>query len=138
MVPTDAGKIFLEQARELVARSADLNREMDLLRGLEKGELKVGAATYPSAMMVDSAVVRLVRAYPGVRLQIHSDNREKLLPLVRKRELDLAVIVLEEFEDEPELQITKMNQKLFQHTSGNPRGAHQRKLQDALNCGNSF
>jgi DNA-binding transcriptional LysR family regulator len=68
VTPTDAGKIFLQQARELVARSADLSREMDLLRGLEKGELKIGAGTYPSAMIVDSAVVRLVRAHPGIRL----------------------------------------------------------------------
>ena len=37
VVPTDAGEIFLEHAREVVARAADLNREMELLRGLEKG-----------------------------------------------------------------------------------------------------
>jgi DNA-binding transcriptional LysR family regulator len=110
VVPTDAGKIFLQQARELVVRSEDLNREMDLLRGLEKGELSIGAATYPSAMMVDSAVVRLLRGRPGVRLQIHNDNREKLLPLLRKRELDVAVVVLDEIETGPELQITRLNQ----------------------------
>jgi DNA-binding transcriptional LysR family regulator len=110
VIPTDAGKIFLQQARELVARSADLSREMDLLRGLEKGELKIGAATYPSATVVDSAVVRLVRAHPAIRLQIYNDNREKLLPLLRKRELDLAVVVLDELEVEPELQITRLNQ----------------------------
>jgi DNA-binding transcriptional LysR family regulator len=110
VTPTDAGKIFLQQARELVARSADLNREMDLLRGLEKGELKIGAATYPSAMMVDSAVVRLVLAHPAIRLQIYNDNRERLVPLLRKRELDLAVVVLNELEVEPELEITRLNQ----------------------------
>ena len=110
VTPTDAGKIFLQQARELVARSVDLNREMDLLRGLEKGELKIGAATYPSAMMVDSAVVRLVLAHPGTRLQIYTDNREKLVPLLRKRDLDLAVVVLNGLEVEPEWEITRLNQ----------------------------
>jgi|SRR5271165_834909 len=110
VVPTDAGKIFLEQAREVVARSADLNREMELLRGLEKGELSIGAGTYPSAMMVDSAVIRLVRSHPGVRLQIHNDHREKLLPLLRKRELDLAVILLDKSENDPELQIIMLNE----------------------------
>ena len=63
----------------MVARAEDLRREMDLLRGLEKGELNIGAGTYPLAMMVDSAVVRLVRAYPNIRMQIHTDNREKML-----------------------------------------------------------
>jgi DNA-binding transcriptional LysR family regulator len=109
VVPTEAGKIFLEQAREMIARSGDLDREMNLLRGLEKGELNVGAGTYPSAMMVDRAVVRLVRAHPSIRLQIHSDNREKLLPLLRKRELDLAVVGLRGDADDSDLYLTKLN-----------------------------
>ncbi len=48
-VPTDAGTIFLEHAREVVSRSQDLGREMDILRGLEKGELCIGACTYPDS-----------------------------------------------------------------------------------------
>jgi DNA-binding transcriptional LysR family regulator len=110
VVPTDAGRIFLEHAQEVVARAADLNREMDLLRGLEKGELSIGAGTYPSAMMVERAVVRLVRAHPAIRLQIHTENREKLLPLLRKRELELAVVGVSGMEVEPELHITGLNQ----------------------------
>ena len=122
VVPTDAGEIFLEHAREVVARAADLNREMELLRGLEKGELKIGAGTYQSAMMVDRAVIRLLRAYPAIRLQIHTDNREKLLPLLRKRELDLAVIGLGGTEVEPEMHITRLNQHqgYFVVRSGHP------------------
>jgi DNA-binding transcriptional LysR family regulator len=61
-------------------------------------------------MLVDRAVVRLVRAHPTIRLQIHADNREKLIPLLRKRELDLAVIAVGEIEVEPELHITRLNQ----------------------------
>jgi DNA-binding transcriptional LysR family regulator len=110
VVPTDAGNIFLEHAREVVARAADLNREMDLLRGLEKGELSIGAGTYPSAMIVERAVVRLLQSHPTIRLQIYTDNREKLLPLLRKRELDLAVIGVSGMEVEPELHITGLNQ----------------------------
>ena len=74
MVPTDAGEIFLKQAREVVARSADLDREMDLLKGLVKGELNIGSGTYPSAMMVGRAIVRLVRAHPTVQLRIRNEN----------------------------------------------------------------
>jgi DNA-binding transcriptional LysR family regulator len=121
-VPTDAGEIFLEHAREVVARAADLSREMDLLRGLEKGELKIGAGTYQSAMMVDLAVIRLLRANPAIRLQIHTDNREKLLPMLRERELDLAVIGLGGIEIEPEMHITRLNQHqgYFVVRSGHP------------------
>jgi DNA-binding transcriptional LysR family regulator len=108
-VPTDAGTIFLEHAREVVARSEDLDREMDLLRGIEKGELCIGAGTYPSVMIVEQAVIRLVRTHPAVRLQVQVDNRMNLIPLLKRRELDMAVIVVDEIADSPDLHITRMN-----------------------------
>ena len=49
---TDAGQIFLEHAREVMAHSADLTREMELLKGLEKGELQLGVGTYVSVEYV--------------------------------------------------------------------------------------
>jgi DNA-binding transcriptional LysR family regulator len=109
VIPTDAGKIFLEQAREMVARSADLSREMDLLRGLEKGELRIGAGTYPAVMIVDQAIAQLVRDHPKVRLHIKMDNWGNLISLLKKREIDIAVIVTDVIVDEPELHITRMN-----------------------------
>jgi DNA-binding transcriptional LysR family regulator len=110
VVPTDAGRLFLEHAREVAARSADLNREMDLLRGLEKGELNIGSGTYPSATIVDGAVVRLLRAHPAVRLQIQNNNWSHLLLQLLKRELDLAVVAAATIENETELHVTKLNQ----------------------------
>ncbi len=109
MVPSPAGKIFLDHAREMVARAADLSREMDLVRGLEKGELCIGAGTYPSVTIVDQTVMRLVQNHPTVRLQIKVDNRERLLPLLKSRELDIAVIIVDELSEDPDLQITPLN-----------------------------
>jgi DNA-binding transcriptional LysR family regulator len=110
VVPTDAGKIFLAEAREIVARTDDLSREMDLLRGLERGELSIGAGTYPAAMIVDQAVTRLVHAHPAVRLHIKIDNRENLLPLLKKREVDLAVIFVDGMVEDRDLHINLLNQ----------------------------
>ena len=109
VVPTDAGSIFLDHAREVVARAADLNREMDLLKGLKKGELSIGSGTYPSEMLVDQAVARLLRGRPAVRLRIQTDNWTNLLPLLRRRELDFAVIHVAGVEDESELDIVRLN-----------------------------
>ena len=109
VMPTPAGRLFLEQAREVVARSADLGREMDLLRGLDKGELCIGAGTYPSATIVDRAITRLVRTHPTIRLHIRIDHRENLLPLLRKREIDIAVIVVDELAESPDLHVTRLH-----------------------------
>jgi len=43
---TDAGEIFLKYAQEVMSHSSDLSREMELLKGLTKGELQVGVGTY--------------------------------------------------------------------------------------------
>jgi DNA-binding transcriptional LysR family regulator len=109
VIPTDAGKILLEHAREVVARSADLEREMELLRGLEKGELRIGAGTYPSIMVADKAVARMVQDHPAVRLHIIIDNRENLLPVLKKRELDIAVIIVDGMSEDADLDVTRMN-----------------------------
>jgi DNA-binding transcriptional LysR family regulator len=122
VIPTDAGKIFLEHASEVVARSADLEREMDLLRGLEKGELSIGAGTYPSVMLVEKSVTRLMRDHPAVRLYVQIENRENLLPVLKKRELDIAVIITDGMSEDPDLEIIRMHrhQGYFVVRSGHP------------------
>jgi len=89
---TDAGQIFLKYAQQVMAHSADLSREMELLKGLAKGELQVGVGTYVGVQFVDAAIARIVRHHPEVRLRIVNDNFGGLLPLLRSRELDLAVV----------------------------------------------
>src|SRR5664279_2814702 len=89
---TDAGDIFLEFAQQVMAHSSDLSREMELLRGLAKGELQIGVGTYVGVQFVDTAIGRIVRQHPAVRLRIVNDNWASLLPLLRRRELDLAVV----------------------------------------------
>ena len=105
---TDAGQIFLEHAREVMAHSSDLSREMDLLKGLVKGELQIGVGTYVSDLLTDRAIARIVRQHPAVRLRITNDNWVNLLPLMRRRELDITVINIRGLAQESELHITPL------------------------------
>lgn len=108
--PTDSGIIFLEHARELMSRASDLRREMNLLKGLDKGELRIGAGTYPSSMFVNRALAKLVAQHPTVTLSVVNDNWSALLPLLRRRDLDLAVIDVTAAEKEPEIKVIKLQQ----------------------------
>jgi len=103
--PTDAGLVLLDHARDVMSRASDLGREMDLLKGLDKGELRIGAGTYPSHMYVDRALGRLAREHPSVRINVANDNFANLLPLLRKREIDLAVIEATAASADPELRV---------------------------------
>jgi DNA-binding transcriptional LysR family regulator len=106
--PTAAGALFLEHAKDVMSRASDLGREMDLLKGLEKGELRIGAGTYPSNMFVDRAIGRLLREHPHVRISVINDNFANLLPLLRKRELDMAVMDGTVAANDPELEVAKL------------------------------
>jgi DNA-binding transcriptional LysR family regulator len=108
---TDAGGIFLEHAREVMSQSSDLSREMELLRGLGKGELQVGVGTYVGLRFVDRVIARIVRDHPEVRLRVANDNWANLLPLLRRRELDLAVADVRAITDDQDFLITRLTRR---------------------------
>lgn len=108
---TDAGEIFLEYAQQVMGHSSDLSREMELLKGLSKGELQVGVGTYVGVQYVDTAIARIVRQHPDVRLRIANDNWASLLPLLRRRELDLAVVAGAGMAADEEFHLTPLTQR---------------------------
>ncbi len=108
---TEVGAVFLEHAQEVMLRSADLGREMELFAGLAKGELQIGAGTYPGVGYVDKAIGRIVRQHPEVRIRIANDNWSSLLPLLRHRELDLAVVAGIGVAPEKEFHLTALSHR---------------------------
>lgn len=103
--PTDMGNLLLERAGELLARSEDLGREMELLQGRESGELRIGAGTYPAEMLVGHALAELLKAHPGIQARVVVENVHHLLPLLRRRELDLVIGDASQIGDDPEFEI---------------------------------
>jgi DNA-binding transcriptional LysR family regulator len=108
VTPTDAGQVFLIRARQMASQAADLGREMDLLRGLEIGELSVGVGPYPFAMMVTQTIGRLVCEHPAVRLRVSTETWPNLPGLLRGRVVDLAVMDISGIAEDGELSITRM------------------------------
>jgi len=105
---TGPGTVFLEYAREVMVRSSDLTREMELLKGLEKGELQVGVGMYASPMFVDLAVGRIAGKHPKVRLSVDNDTWVNFFPRLRRRELDLVIVDVRTMVVNPEFHITPL------------------------------
>lgn len=120
--PTAAGVILLEQAAEVLSRSNDLVREMDLLRGLQKGELNIGAGIYPGPMFVDRAVGRLIRDHPAARVSLDYDHAINLFPRLLKREFDLTVIYVAVRGVDAQVHVTRLkpHQIYFVARAGHP------------------
>jgi DNA-binding transcriptional LysR family regulator len=89
--PSDLGRIFLVKAQAVVLQSVDLEREMELLRGLDVGELRIGAGVFPSEMFVANALARMAVAHPAVRLTVCTNVAETLVGMLLRREVDLVI-----------------------------------------------
>ncbi len=105
---TGPGAVFLEYAHEVMLRSSDLTREMELLKGLEKGELQVGVGMYASPMFIDLVIGRIARHHPKVRLSVDNDTWANFLPRLRRRELDLVIVDVRTIVANLEFHITRL------------------------------
>ena len=95
---------------------------MNLLRGIQKSELSIGAGIYPGQMFLDRAVGQLVRDHPAVRLSIVYDNAYLLLPRLLKREFDLAVMYVSMPDVDQQLEVIKLRPHplFFSTRAGHP------------------
>ncbi len=120
--PTDMGRLLLDRAADLLARAMDLGREMEFLQGRGAGTLRVGAGTYPAGMVVGDAVGALLRLRPEVQLQVIVESVFNLVPLLRRRELDVVVGDVAAIADDGEFDVTRLasRQGYFVCRAGHP------------------
>lgn len=120
--PTDMGRLLLDRATELLARATDLGREMASLQGHGAGALRVGAGTYPAGMVAGDALAALVRLRPEVQVQVVVDNVFGLVPLLRRRELDVVIGDVAAIAGDPEFHVTPLEprQGYFVCRTGHP------------------
>jgi DNA-binding transcriptional LysR family regulator len=70
VLPTAFGRVLLERGPAVLNGAADLRSEVRLLAGLEKGTLSIGAGPFPGETTVPRALAELVRAHPGLQVQL--------------------------------------------------------------------
>lgn len=92
--PTAFGQMLLARARMLVDGAAELERDFQLMRGLELGELRVGAGPYAAELSVGRAAGRLLGRHPQLRVEVITVDLRTLVTQLMQRKLDLAVVEL--------------------------------------------
>jgi DNA-binding transcriptional LysR family regulator len=103
--PTDFGHLFLQQAAMVVAQVADLEREIALAKGLQKGELSVGFGPYAAEVLAPGCLRHFASAHPSVGLRIQVDTLETLGRVLRGRTADLIVGEATTLEDDDAIEI---------------------------------
>jgi len=90
---TDAGRVFLEEARAVLQRADDAVKAVRAVAGGTRGELHVGYAPSLTVQILPRALRRFQTLLPGVRVSLHDLSTEEMLAGLREGRLHLALMV---------------------------------------------
>lgn len=89
--PTPAGTFIVERARKLLFDSRCLERDIDLYRKNQIGDLAFGVGPFPAATLLPTLMPELRQQFAGVRLRVEVNNWMYLAEHLRNEELDFFV-----------------------------------------------
>jgi len=90
---TDAGRVFLAEARRLLQDFSEMQARMARLAGGQHGLLSVGFTSSAAAHAFTPAVLRACRSrHPGIALSLSEDNAAALIDAVAKARLHCGLL----------------------------------------------
>ena len=90
---TDEGKRLLHHAALIQQAVADAEREMDDLKGLERGSVRVGIPGMMGSYFFPPILMAFRHRYPQLNLSVIEGGTGELQQMLENKELDLSVIV---------------------------------------------
>lgn len=93
-VLTEFGAIVVAHTKELMAREAELLRDVRLLAGLEVGQLTVWLGPYPSVMSGYAAAGRVLAGHPKLQVALHVANWRDVTAAVAEKRTELGIAEL--------------------------------------------
>ncbi|MDX6750030.1 LysR substrate-binding domain-containing protein [Geminicoccaceae bacterium 1502E] len=89
---TEAGRILLGEAREVLARAAAAEQAMRDLAGLARGSLALAASQTITNYWLPERLFRFRELYPGIALRLELGNTATVARLVREGTVDLGLV----------------------------------------------
>ncbi|EJF89386.1 LysR family transcriptional regulator [Bartonella tamiae] len=87
---TSEGEYVYCHALHILAEQEAIKRDLDELKGLKKGVLKIGLPPIGSSELFAPVLARYTKAYPKIEIQIVEHGSKKLEELVKLGEIELA------------------------------------------------
>ena len=87
---TPAGEIVHRRALTLLAEQDDLMAELNALRGLQRGELRLGLPPIGSSQLFAPVFAAFRARYPGIDIRLVEHGSKRLEEVLRAGEIDLA------------------------------------------------
>lgn len=89
---TEAGRVLLAEAREVLARSAAAEQALRDLAGLARGRLALAASQTITNYWLPERLYRFRRRYPGIAVRLELGNTRTVAGLVRAGAVDLGLV----------------------------------------------
>ena len=89
---TEEGRCLLGHAEAVLERMRAARQDLEALRNLDAGRLRVGAFDSADAALVPRALASFRAAHPGVALSVIEGNTTAQLGRLRDGEIDIAVV----------------------------------------------
>lgn len=137
--PTAFGAYLLENGRDLIEQSEILQRQVQMMAGMELGELKIGVGPAIEQDLLSDVLARFVSKHGQVTVNILVDSAAHLLTLLKDGQLDIAAGAFDPVDSFGDLEaVPLMHQNLvFAARPGHPLLANRApgeavKLRDML------
>ena len=108
MEPTLYGHALLKRAKEILWGVEDLERELQLLKGLGAGEFKVIMGLFPAELSGYKAVGRIISNHPELLAKVFIMTSSNYIDLLRDRSVDIAFGEISVIEDKENFDIEEV------------------------------
>jgi len=88
---TDIGRALLPHAQLLQREAQAAREEIDALRGVARGTIRVGAIASVSGLLLADLLSRVRERWPGLKVQVQEDVWNNLAEALVRRDIDLAL-----------------------------------------------
>jgi DNA-binding transcriptional LysR family regulator len=93
---TEAGELLVARARRIMAELEAANAELEEIKGVRTGRVRVGALHTMGPIDVSLALAIFHERHPGVELTVREESSEELAEMIRDDALDLAFLSVTE------------------------------------------
>lgn len=107
-VPTDAGRLFIDRARQVMQLADSLDREALAERVFQYGKVTFGSGPYPAQTIIAAALARFTDASPRVTARVLVRDWDDLLHSLQRSEIDFFVAETSTMEKDPGLVIERL------------------------------
>jgi len=92
VVLTAGGKVFLHQARMIIAEVDQLKQAMNRFHGIDHAILELGASNIPANYLVPRLLPIVQKCYPGISMNVRMGDTQQILDAIRDQHVELGLV----------------------------------------------